>query len=488
MSTEPEPVDVSSHTQKAHDQDGALPESLRSCTHCATRGEFWQAVQQSIKDRLGLERFGLWFRQSELMSADDQRIVVGVPNVIIQQFLTAKYAGAVAAAVEGLVGRPMEVSFDVAPRLFRQMRASRSAELRQSGLEAGHLPGTFRARAPVSPPSEWGFDRLIVCRPNRLPFAAARELAGQENPRFRFLHVSGDYGSGKTALLRAIFALAGGPERGLAPVLMTAEDWCNEYYLAIQRKTTHLFRARFRSCGMFLLDDVQFVQGKAGGQLELLHTVKHILDRDGRVALSGTPHPDELQEIDPALRSLLKGAFPAVLLPPAPDERLEVVKELAARRGLNATRDVLRLIADRYGESFTAMESAVCRLVLYAGVEGCGKVELTAAQCAFAAMQPVTARPADLGAIKAAVGEAFHVTAEQLGGKSRSRTVCRARHAAIYLARRLTGASLTEVGRAFGGMSHSSVKHAADKTAADLAADAQLSSLIERLEKRLSGA
>lgn len=489
MSAEPEGTFTTGDGLPAETEADALPLSLRERTPFQTRGELWQAVQHKIKEQLGLERFSVWFRQTELMGAHEDRLVVGVPNVVIQQFLSARYTDAVADAAAELIGGPMQVSFEVGPRLFREMRARRTCEPRES--EPANRDGVVsfhRARAMPRVPAEWGFERLIVSRANRLPFAAARELAGQENPRFQLLYVCGDYGTGKTALLRAIFALASAPERGLEPIYMAAEDWCNEYYLAIQRKTTHRFRDRYRSRGMLLLDDVQFLQGKAAGQGELLHTVKHILGRGGRVALSSALHPGELKELAPALLSLLRSAFPAVLLPARQDERLDVVKQLSARRGLDAVEEVHRLIAQSHGDSFATMESAVCCLALYAGLEGRGKLELCAAQDALAAMHPATPQPVGPAEIKEAVLDAFPVSAEQLTGRSRSRTVCRARQVAIYLARGLTDASLTEIGRAFGGLTHSTVKHAADKIARNRRTDPQLASLLERLERRLGAA
>lgn len=486
MSVQPEPTVPDALKRAATAPDG-LALFLRDCTRYATREEFWQAVQQSIRERLGLERFSLWFRQTELVTADERRLVVGVPNVIVQQFLTLRYAEAVAAAVEDLVGRRLEVGFEVAPRLFRQMRARQDAGLADAEADKGHPTSLGLVRSEPAPQREWGFDHLIATRTNRLSYEAARELAGQENPRFRLLYVSGDYGVGKTALLRAVFAVAAGPERGLDPVFMTAEDWSNQFYHAIQRSTTHLFRSRCRSCNMLLLDDIQFVEGKEAGQRELLHTIKHILGKGGRVALSSVRHAEELKEVDPALLAVLKSAFPAALRPPAPDERAEIAMQLAARHGLQAAEEVYGLIAERHGHSFAAMESAVCHLALYAAVHGCGRVELADARGAFAAARPASAAPVDLRGVREAVLEAFPVTAEQLTGRSRSRTVCAARHAAIYLARRFTDASLTEIGRAFGGISHSTAKHAVDKVAAALGSDPRLALLISRFD-RSSGA
>ena len=87
--------------------------------------------------------------------------------------------------------------------------------------------------------------------------------------------------------------------------------------------------------------------------------------------------------------------------------------------------------------------------------------------------------------LKEAVADSLPVTVEQITGRSRSRTVCRARQVAIYLSRKLTGASLTEIGRAHGGLSHSTVKHAIDKVSGALGSDEKLTALVKRLERSL---
>lgn len=451
--------------------------------------QFWSAVQENINERLGHRKYSLWFHQTELMSFSDGELVVGVPNIVIRQYLGQRYKEAVKEAVEELLGERVEVRFDVAPRLFRRMEARREERRREEESAPDPRPVDFdRVRREARVPDDWGFENLVVTASNRLPYAAARELAGQENPRFSFVFFCGDYGLGKTAMLRAVYALAAGPERRLDPLLVSAEDWCNEYYHAIQKKTTRQFRRRYRNCDMLLVDDVQFVQGKEGGQRELLHTVKHILGNGGRVALASKPHPDEMRDLDPGFRALTKRAFPAVIRPPSGEERMEIVRRLADRHGLKATQEVYRYVARQKGHSFAAVDSAVCCLAMYAGVHGSGKLDLPGAMDAFAAVQPTGSQQVGLDEVKQAVLEVFDVEPAQLTGKSRRRTVLLARQVGMLLARRLTGASLTEVARFFGRSSHSTVKHAVEKIEDLCEEDSHIAGLVRRLERRLSHA
>jgi len=461
-------------------------EALGPGSEPKAREAFWLAVRSDICERLGHERSGLWFDEAELLGLRDDQLVIGVPNILIQQYLTERYATVVAESVEQQLGRPVQVVFDVAPHLFRRARARRAAEARdadQTEVVAG--PSARARRAELTgagrPPAEWRMDRLIMTASNRLPVAAARELAGQDNPRFRFLYVCGDYGLGKSALLKGICAMAADGPRNWRVVYVSAEDWANQYFNAIRTKRTREFRRRFRECDLLVIDDIQFVEGKHGAQNELVHTIKHVLDARGRVALGGRMHPEALRDVDPALTALLRKAFPAALLRPDETERLGIVRELAARHDVRAGSDVLQHVARVHGQCFGSMTSAVSVLAMVSSVSGGARVDMPAAVSVLGALRPTTRGPIGLSAVCDAAADAFGFTREELIGKSRQRSVCHARHVAIFLSRRLTGASLSEVGRFYAGMGHSSVKHAADKIERLLKADDALEAVVRRI-------
>lgn len=487
MSADWKPAEIETCQSPAGASESGLEEFIRDAGF-ESRQAFWQAVQHNIRDGMGQERFSIWFKQTKLMSVQGNSLVVGTANLIVQQFLAARYSGAVESAVEELVGRRLSVTFDVAPELFREARAQRRAEAQELAgdevLRTVHSdPAPVRGRVPA----DWGFDRLIVTRSNRLPVAAARELAGQENPRFRFLYICGGYGLGKSAVLRSVYAMASAPERGLSPLYVSAEDWCADYYHAIQLKSTRPFRNKYRSTSMLVMDDLQFVQGREGCQRELVHTVKAILDAGGRVALAGKPSPEELQEVTDAFRALMRKAFPAGLVQPREEERVQIVRELAARRGLGATEEVHEFIARSRGECMASMEAAVSGLALYAGLDGHQKVALPMALEALAALIPPTPlRRASLEDVRDAVTDTYGVSAHDMAGRSRARSICQARHVAMFLSKKLTGASLAEIARFYGKSSHSTVKHAICKIDEMIRDDDHLAGIVSRIENRLT--
>jgi chromosomal replication initiator protein len=55
----------------------------------------------------------------------------------------------------------------------------------------------------------------------------------------------------------------------------------------------------------------------------------------------------------------------------------------------------------------------------------------------------------------------------------------------MYLARELTHESLSDIGRFFGGRTHSTVKHAVERVGRQLESDQEMASFVERCRRQL---
>src|SRR5207237_7384199 len=81
--------------------------------------------------------------------------------------------------------------------------------------------------------------------------------------------------------------------------------------------------------------------------------------------------------------------------------------------------------------------------------------------------------------IQRKVAEAYGIKLSDLKAKNRTKAIAFPRQIAMYLARQLTHASLSEVGRAFGGKDHTTVLHAVDKVQVLLQEDPKLRKTID---------
>ena len=88
-------------------------------------------------------------------------------------------------------------------------------------------------------------------------------------------------------------------------------------------------------------------------------------------------------------------------------------------------------------------------------------------------------------AVLHAVSDRFNVSISQIQSKSRTRSLALPRQIAMYLSRKLTNMSLTEIGGFLGGRDHSTVIHSDEKVTKLLKKDKNLFFVLQKIESEL---
>jgi chromosomal replication initiator protein len=95
---------------------------------------------------------------------------------------------------------------------------------------------------------------------------------------------------------------------------------------------------------------------------------------------------------------------------------------------------------------------------------------------------------AHLGAITERITREFRLRPDDLQSKSREQRIAFARQLAMFLCRRLTGASFPAIGEHFGGRHHTMVIHAYQLIGRRIQRDAAFRLFIERLQSQITNA
>ncbi|UCE84741.1 MAG: chromosomal replication initiator protein DnaA [Deltaproteobacteria bacterium] len=318
--------------------------------------------------------------------------------------------------------------------------------------------------APVRRPPEQHvlphtFESFIVGNCNELAQAAARELA-RGRQRLSPLFLASASGLGKTHLAKA---LASEVQRRDAAriVYSSAELFTNELTSAIRSKRTHGFKQRYRACDLLVIEDVQFVLGKAATQLELFHTIEHLLDTGRRVVLTGDRLPREIGDLEPRLASRMASGLVAEIERPDAQVRRRILKAKAAAGGVHLPDACLDRLVEAVRGSVRDLEGVLIQLVVSASLLK-RAIDLELTEAALRKLAPDLAsrrRSLEMRTVIGAVSAFFQVSAGALASRSRRRDVLLPRQLAMYLCRRYTDASLPAIGHAF-GRKHSSVANA----------------------------
>ncbi|MDZ4060269.1 chromosomal replication initiator protein DnaA [Aquidulcibacter paucihalophilus] len=337
------------------------------------------------------------------------------------------------------------------------------------------------------------FDSFVEGQGNAFALAIARQAAAWADGHFNPIFFCGPYGYGKTHLLNAIAWEAQRLRPDARVVYLTAERFLSTFVRAAQDRTMAAFKDSLRNADMLLIDDVQFVGGKAGTQEELLSTLTALIEDGKKIILSADRPPMALTEVEPRLRSHLASGLTCPVEPADRALKLAVARnriQALANLGVvsgEAQAEVLEHLVDRTPGSMRELEGAVNTLAAVAGARlSALSVDETQALLG-SALRGGPERRITVDEIQKTVADHFSLKQADLLSERRTRAVARPRQIAMWLCKQHTTRSYPDIGRRFGGRDHTTVLHGVRKIEELMALDDQIARDVETLTRKLRG-
>lgn len=309
------------------------------------------------------------------------------------------------------------------------------------------------------------FDNFVEGPGNQFPLAMAKYVAlhpGDEGSRTNPLFMYGPTGVGKTHLLHAIGNLARERNPNLRVLYITSEQLMNEYMrqwsagASQSDAVKEAFRGKYRTPDILLVDDIQYMAGKQGLQNEFFNIFNALKDARRQIVMTSDRAPSEIPDLVDRLVSRFQSGITADVDIPAYETRMNILLlKLRAYPDVTLSQPVLEFIAQRVSSSVRALEGALSTTVNYARMfpdrgEAAVTVDILEKTILRNYIQEEEAivhlTCAD---IRKAVCDYFGVSDEELTGKSREKKIAGPRQIGVFLCRKLTSCSTTEIGRAF---------------------------------------
>lgn len=459
----------------------------------------WNAAYTQLEMQLDRPSFDTWLRDAILLSCEGDVFIIGVRNGYARDMLQHRLYRNVRRVISDIYGRSVELRFEVcrpedepasAGQTGDQMPLFRLLARQQSAPEASAVvplhQQVARPQRPDLPDSElnprYTFDRFVVGNENPMVYPAA--LAVAENPGLAYnpFMIYGGVGLGKTHLLQAIAHAC--REKNLRVIYISSEAFTNDLIDSIRHRTTAMFREKYRSADVLLVDDIQFIAGKENTQEEFFHTFNALHMFNKQIVLAADRHPAQLDGIVDRLRSRFGSGLLADMHAPGFETRMAILRQWAAERGLYVSESVCALLANRARTHVRELESVFNQVVAASQLSHQPLNEDVVSMVLDGFRRPrnhvTVAQVLDLTA------RHHGLTADDLIGPRRNGPVNRARQIAMYLAREVTNASLPQIGEAFGGRKHSTVLHSCSKVAEDIASDELLRRVVTTLREQLA--
>ncbi|MBI5957320.1 MAG: chromosomal replication initiator protein DnaA [Chloroflexi bacterium] len=505
-----------------------------------TAKEAWQATLGQLQLQLNRATFDTWLKGAELLAYEDGEFIVRVRHAYAKDWLERHLSSQINQALTSVFQRTAQVNFVV----YLPNRQTDRAEVgplfaSEHKTEPSPLAAKYtrqleeEAALPDNDYSEWDprvsnirynepdnradnrqmldrhytFESFVAGPSNQLAYAAAQAVAADPGVRYNPLVIYGGTGLGKTHLLQAIAQSSQRYNRQV--IYITAEAFTNELLTAIRAHKTEEIRERYRNVDLLLMDDFQFIAGKASTEEEFYHTLNAVLSQGGQIVVTSNQHPGGMDRLDERLRSRMQGGLMVDVQHPEPATRLSIVHLKAMEQGVTLPDDVAYTLAYHPTCNVRELEGLLTQVLARATLTGHLLTAGLAQQVVhnhlntalpatntpspavptstgpIAAPLPPRRRTAHLSEVLAATANYHQLSLDELLSKRRTKEIVRARQIAMYLAREETEASLPEIGDVFGGRTHTTVLHGYEKIAASIEADAELRQEVDRIRHQL---
>ncbi len=424
-----------------------------------------------MEGELSEKDYQTWIRELNPKCFEGDTLTLEAPFGLYRDRIRRSFLPAIESAVSVVADRQCRVAVVVGS--FGGTRPSAVTRPRPAGgRQSRHSRHRFGKRT---------FGNFVVGGGNRLAYLAARQLVGGNLSQGNPLFIYGGVGLGKTHLLMAIANEL--RNEGKRVLYYPGEDFTRKMVDALRHDRMESFRREFRVADAFLIDDVQFLAGKKRTQQELYHAFNLLHAAGKPIALASDRSPSELERLEEGLQNRFQGGVLADLAPLDRDLRYRILKAKLGEAGLTLESRVCERLAMTLRGSVREIEGVVARLRLAASeggnVVGSDVLELLVAPFVR------SSGPVNLDVVIDTVAWTYGVTRDEILSRDRSRRVAWPRHVAAYLCRRLTSASLPEIGEVLGGRNHTSILRAVRSVAERAGSDPTFASRLSELERVL---
>ncbi len=436
--------------------------------------ELWSALSEKLKAIVDSNSYSIWIAQIKPVELTKEKLILSVDNEWAKTWIENNYAP--------LMSQVISAAF---PNERRQI-VLQVAPSAQEPLPPPPLPkkAKVESRCIGTLNDNFTFDEFVVGPSNSWAHAAALAVAKKPGVAYNPLFIYGDTGIGKTHLMQAVgHRILEQPGKVVAYI--STETLLNEFVNSIKSDTAREFREKYRGVDVLLIDDVQFMASKSGIQEEFFNTFNALYTAKKQIIITSDRPASEISGLEQRLVSRFNAGMATQIECPNFETRLAIMRYKQSNVDNPLSDEIQTFIAENVKSNVRALEGAMNRAMALRDFSGDEPLTLEKVRYVLRdLLDKEKEGDITLDAIQKTVAEFFNIKRTDLLSTDRMRSVAVPRQIAMYLSRRLTHASLFEVGSAF-EKTHGTVVHACKQIQGSLSVDADLRANVRSIVTKL---
>ncbi len=443
----------------------------------------WDNFLEKIKSRISSLSYDTWFKNTKLVSMDNNVVKVLVDSPLQKKSLQETWYQTICDVFSEITN----TSFDFEFVFEDEVKTNVNIAVENIGV-----PLNTPEKSNLN--NKYTFDSFIVGDSNKFAYMAAVSVAENPGKTYNPLFLYGNSGLGKTHLMHAIgnYIIENSNKKVL---YVTSEQFISDF-LNLNKKDESgtnfnyidSFKNKYRGVDVLIIDDIQFLGGATQTQQEFFNTFNNLYDDNKQIIISSDRSPDDLKKLEDRLRTRFNWGLSVNIYPPDYEMRVEILRKKIIGQHLliNISDEVIEYIANNCDSDVRQLEGALTRVIAYATMFNTSDINLN---LAIDALKDYLSKSSfvknNIQKIQQVVAEYYNITVEDLKSKKRKASIAFPRQVAIYLCRTLTDESFPKIGIQFGGRDHSTVMHSVDKIETEIKTNPQFKDIIEALTLKI---
>jgi len=412
---------------------------------------------------VGKANFSTWFSNTSIMSLEEDKAVIRVPNGFSKKWLEEKYNKQILQSLKNFCTGVHEISYLISENKQNVKNLVNSTKKSSAlGIKKDLKSHKFSLQERTGLNPRYNFESFVVGSNNALAEAAARAVSDDPGNKYNPLFIYGGVGLGKTHLLQAIGNEVMQKNKGIKVKYVSAENFASDLVNSIRKREVTEFKDKYRQIDIFLIDDIQFLGGKQKSQEEFFHTYNTLHQAGRQIVLCSDRPPREIPALEDRLCSRFEGGMMADISQPDLETRIAILDAKGQEHGLNLDPEVLGYLASHVQNNIRELEGALNKFIASCQIQD-WEFNLKSAKLVIATMVGSSQRQAITAQhIVKKVAKFFNLKTEDILGTSRRSEIVRPRQIAIYLMRKESNFSYPTIGD-FLKKDHSTIMHSYKK-------------------------
>jgi len=427
--------------------------------------QLWQTALGEIELQISRPNYVTWLKNSRLIEKQEGVAVVSLPNNFAKEWVENKYNKTILSALRNLDETTKKIQYTVhnsnAPVVKKDDKIKTDQVRSQLVFEE------LKVDPETNLNPRYTLNSFVVGKTNELAFAAASAVIDEIGRKYNPLFIYGGTGLGKTHLIQSIGnEIKRKYDNKVKVKYVSSEKFVNDVIYSIRNRRTEDMKDKYRNIDVLIIDDIQFIGGKATSEEEFFHTFNALYENNKQIIISSDRPPKFLPTLEERLRSRFQGGMIADVSYPDFELRMAILRTKLQEKNATLPDNIIEFVANKIQKNLRELEGILNRILFYQYTKKDISLKVVEEIVNDVVQQPT--RNINAAQVIKVVAEYFQVPIADLTGRCRKKSIVEPRQICMYLLRDILELSYPDIGQKLGKRDHTTAIYAFTKLAEEI--------------------